>query len=263
MNRFKETFADFRRALQNLRLWHELALTNLDSVFRRTVLGSFWIVLSFLIFLAIKVIVFGSLSGRDTGWFLAYVALGLSVWQVILRGVTDGVSAFISARGWIWSTTLPKSGFSLEKILRNLYSHWPVLLIGVGISLWQTGTLPAVSWMSAVALVLVLVNSFFVALHIGVLASLARDLIHVVQNMMRALFFLTPIFWLPERAGKWAAIIITWNPFHHFLRLYREPLLDGTIPWDSFNFVVAVTLINILAGVAVFSLLRDRIAYWV
>ena len=46
----------------------------------------------------------------------------------------------------------------------------------------------------------------------------------MVNNLMRVVFFLTPVIWMPEMLGL-RSTYLDLNPFYHFLELFRAPLL--------------------------------------
>ena len=84
---------------------------------------------------------------------------------------------------------------------------------------------------------------------------------HLIQAIMRVMFFLTPIFWLPEQMGDlWK--YLSYNPFAHFLISFRDPLLSGTVPWDSFAVVLSFTVSLVLIAFALLAFARRRIIFW-
>ena len=74
-------------------LWVNLALEDLRDRYRRTVLGVMWVVISFALFVAVKVLVFGQMSAASNREFAIFVTLGFGAWTFISSMVADACNA--------------------------------------------------------------------------------------------------------------------------------------------------------------------------
>ena len=99
----------------------------------------------------------------------------------------------------------------------------------------------------------------FVQLILAVLCVFFRDLVQLVSAIMRIMFFLTPIIWLPSMLGS-KAEILKYNPFTHILAVVRQPLLSEPVPGESWIWIVGLTLATMLILIALYPASINKIA---
>lgn len=259
----KTAGSDLIEGLKLWRLWWAFAWEDVRSTYRRSVIGVFWVAVSFLVFVGIKIIIFGPMTGMgDDPYYAQYLLLGLFTWQFINQIVTTAPSVFISAENWIQNDPLPLSVFIYQSILRSMFDLVLTFAVVALVFLYfrPNMTLDALLFVPAVALLII--NAFWVKLFIGVVSTRFRDLGHLIQTAMRVMFFLTPIFWLPSQMGPEIMKWLWWNPFAHFLWITRSPVIDGDPAVGSWLFVGTVTIVGIVLAMTVFSLFRRRLVYW-
>lgn len=244
------------------RLARAIAWTELDQRYKRTKLGRNWITLSFLFFVGVKVVIFGTLNDVPLAFFAPYLAIGLMVFRTISQGVTGGAGVFVSAGKWIKTETLPLhlylSSFAMRTMIQFLYMAAPTFAI--------CGFFGAITWAGIVSLpfavVVYSISIVWVAAFLGILAARYRDLVHVLSNLMQILYFATPILWVPTETGvrSWVAF---YNPFTHYIAILREPLLTGTVPWISWIVVTTCTTIGCILAFIFYQRRSRRLVYWI
>ena len=111
-------------------------------------------------------------------------------------------------------------------------------------------------------LALLCLNCIWVGLFLGIVSTRFRDVPPIVASVVRILFFVTPIIWMPELAlGR--ALVLDFNPFFHLIELVRAPLLGkapGMLSWVA---VLGIALAGWTLTFEFFRRYRWRIAYWV
>ena len=176
--------------------------------------------------------------------------------------ITDGCSAFISAESIIKQVGLPLSVHVYRLIWRHLviFCHNAAIFVVVAavFAIWP-------DWAGLLALpglVLLCLNGIWVGLLLGIISARFRDVAPIVASIVRILFFVTPIIWMPElMPGR--ALVLDFNPFFHFVEVVRAPLLGqvpGSVSWIA---VLGITLGGWLVTFEFFRRYRRRIAYWV
>src|SRR5688500_3108694 len=90
--------SDWPRALRLAPLWTNLAMEDLRDRYRRTVLGIAWVVVSFALFVAVKVVVFGQMAATTMAEFGLFVTLGFGLWSYINSMVVDACTAYMHSR---------------------------------------------------------------------------------------------------------------------------------------------------------------------
>src|SRR5690606_19100286 len=104
MTTLRSVRAEWMMALRLAPLWTNLAWEDLLDRYRRTALGVSWILLSFALFVAVKVLVFGQMVSAPQIEFGLFVTLGFGLWNYINAMVVEGCTAYIHARAWILGT---------------------------------------------------------------------------------------------------------------------------------------------------------------
>jgi ABC-type polysaccharide/polyol phosphate export permease len=95
---------------------------------------------------------------------------------------------------------------------------------------------------------------------LAVLGGLANvhfpDTKHLLEVGFQGLFYLTPIMYPPSMLeGRFIAQYLNFNPLTSFLKLLRDPIVEGQMPSPT-TFGIAAGTTLLVAGVAVFSLTR-------
>lgn len=253
---------DWWRALRMWRLWTALGHEDLLDRYRRTSLGLGWIVLSFALFVAVKVLVFGQMAAVPAAEFGLFVTIGFGLWTFISAMVLDGCTAFLHARHWILGVSLPYPVFLLQVLVRNLIVFASVIcVIGAALA-WQLDRLAPAAWTVLPALLCYVLTSTWVAAILAPLCARQRDLNQVVQIVVRLLFFVTPILWMPGISER-LEFIASINPITHFIEIIRQPLLYGRVPAESWTWVLVLNLLGLPAGIAAYAATRKRVVFWV
>ena len=247
-------------------LWGLLGWQDIRRRYRRSTLGPFWLTISMGVLVAALGALYGTLLKVESAVYVPYLALGFIIWTLISGLITDGCTAFISSESIIKQTNLPLSVHVYRMVWRNLliFVHNAAILVAVAalFAIWP-------GWIGLLALpglMLLCLNGIWVALLLGIVSARFRDVPPIVSSVVRILFFVTPIIWMPELMPSRAlmlALVLDFNPFFHFVELVRAPLLGqapGMVSW------LAVSGITLGGWMLAFELLRRyrrRIAYWV
>jgi len=82
-----------------------------------------------------------------------------------------------------------------------------------------------------------------------------------VRVCVRALFFITPIIWTPERLPENFRFLVDYNPLAFLVVAYRDLVLEGAIPdlWWALKFFVFATALCIV-GFVVFARTKQNFA---
>lgn len=253
----------FKDMIQGLTL-HRLVglLAWRDSVLaqRRAVLGAAWLTLQTLGWIVCIYLIFGNPT-RD---YLAYVAIGVMVFQSMSIFLTDGVNTFVKDASLIKNIPNPLSIYVYRlfgKSLIHTCFDIPVVL-GVIIVTGFAISVPLLG-LAVLGFLFTLFAWTGMAFCVGVLGVAVRDLASLIQAVMRVAFFATPIFWRAEGATGGRAFLAIANPFSHFLEVVRAPLL-GQVP-DLQTYLICAGLATVfwIMGIIAFVTLRWRIATWV
>ena len=264
MRRNHSVSHDLYASLQLHHLWRTLAWEDLRQRYRRSTLGIAWILLSFILMLLIFVLIFGRSSPSMTRiQYTLYLSSGLVVWNFMSGAVTRGVSVFGANGGWIRSTPAPFSVLIFRSIFSNIMETGLTFLAILPL-IYIYGVPGVTGFLTmGVAVLLYITASIPMGMLMGCIGARSADFQQLVPALMRIGFFATPVFWDYETRTGTRLMMAHYNPFTHFLELFRAPL-RGKAPTDT-NWMVAIgsTILLWVAGLIVFKLFRPRLAAWV
>lgn len=243
-------------------LWGTLAWQDVLRRYRRSTLGPWWITLSMGVLVGVLGALYSVLFKVEMAQYLPFLSLGFIVWGLLAALITEGCSAFVSSQALIKQVRLPLSIHVCRVVWRNLiiFFHNFVIFVVVAV-IFSVRPGPA-GFLAVPGLVLIGVNAMWVGLLLGLVSSRFRDVPEIVTSIMRIIFFVTPIIWMPElMPGR--ALMLDLNPFFHFLEVIRAPLLGQVPGFFVWSVVVGISLGGWGVTLAMYSRYRGRIAYWV
>lgn len=242
------------------RQWRVLADIQLNRRFQKSLFGKAWDLLNFILMVTTLAYLFSILFEREFAEYWLYLASGFSSWLLISSVLSEGTSVFV--RNMIFVRELP-----LPILIYTWALLWKVgkvfltnLLFAVGLSIWLHGL--SVNLLILIpGMVLVMILSYSLILTFGIIGSRFRDLAHFMPNILRALFFLTPILWTLDRREElqW---LVDYNPFFYIIEVVRAPLMGIVPDFNAYLIVSLITLLMSFIAVATYSVLRQKIVYW-
>jgi lipopolysaccharide transport system permease protein len=169
---------------------------------------------------------------------------------------------FISAETYIRNVPIPLSVHVYRMMARNVMIWGFNMVIYLVVAIWAQ---VPVGW-SLLAFfpgfALFVLNVFWMALVAGILSTRYRDIPPVITNLVQVVFFVTPVFWSPDKLPNRPAFIV-FNPFYHMIELVRAPLLGQVAPAASWGFSGVMAILGLGAALLLYRRAHSRIAYWV
>ena len=243
-------------------IWRSLGWQDIRLHYRRSMLGPFWLTISMGLLVGMLSALYGVMFKVDVVRYTPFLALGFIVWTFISGVIADASRVFINAQSIITQTNLPLSVHVYRVVWRNfiILGHNALIFPVVAVLL-----APPPNWtglLAAPGLVLLYLNGIWTGLLLGLASARFRDVPPIVDSILRILFFVTPVIWMPEFLPERIALL-DWNPFFHFLEVVRAPLLGQPPALRSWLMVLGVTVGGSLLTFLMYVRYRRRIAYWV
>ena len=226
--------------------------------FRRTSIGIAWIPLTFTIFFIVKLAVFGFIASKPIDFFGPYLLIGFALWTFIASSIIDGSRCYISYRPWILSINLPHFVYILCVLYKNILMFLLILPIVIIVTIFFGADITIYAFASLLALPFYLASSFGMILFLAPIATLNRDLPHMLEAITRVGIFATPIMWYPTTELQ--SLIAAINPAFHYLEVVRQPVLNSTIPIQSICVCFLVSALLLLLGIASYTSLYGQTA---
>lgn len=244
------------------RYWARFAVLDIVLRYRRTVLGPFWLTLSFAVTAAGLSFVFTALFQVSAESYVPYLVSGLSIWMYLSGSITEGCTTMVRHAGIMREHSLPPIAHSLRDASANLliFVHNLVVVVvlivvfEVPLTVWTLWVVPGV--------LILFVNALWLVHFFGMICARYRDLPQIVTTIVNLTFLVTPVFWFRDQLGT-RVIIADFNPFFHLIEIVRAPMLGQPPPVESLTFAISAALVGWLVTLATALRFERKLVYWV
>ena len=259
-------FPDLGAVFRSRQLLWLLCRRNITVMYRQTVMGSIWPVVSPVISAALLSFVFGRVAHLPSGGvpYFPFTFAGLLAWNLFSNSVTGAATSLTTnstlfTRIYFPRLLLPLS--ALAPVLVNLGISCGVmffLLVAyrIGFSL-RLLLLPV--WLG-----LALLLSIGVSLMLSSMAVLRRDVQYATQAIMPLLLFVTPVAYSVASVPRELRTIYLLNPMATIVSGCRWSLVGQTsssiLSMSAIAYTTVVTLLALIAGLIVFARLEWKFA---
>lgn len=251
-------FITYRYAILNF------TSSNLSARYRRSVLGFIWSLLNPLFTMVILSIVFSTVFRSSLTNFSIYIFSGLLPWNMVLNSLNQGSMSLVAAESYLKKVYVPKFvfpvvvvGVEVVNFLLSLISLFFVaLFLGAKIS-WALLTLPLALFLTAIFIL-------GLVLLVSIITVYFRDLSHIIQIGLTALFYMTPIVYPLEliSGSRLLTTVIRLNPIYYFVELFHAIIYQAKFPEISLWLIcLGLTSLSFLAGFWLFSSQEKDIIY--
>src|SRR5712671_4388071 len=227
LGRVRVAIADLVHGFGQRELWLTLGWHDIRQRYRRSTVGPFWLTLSMGVMIGGLAYLYAGMFGQNIERYLPYVATGMIVFSLISSLATEGATVFIGSSQLILQLRAPLSIYVYQMVWRNLIIFAHNVSIYVLVLLFVKVDLGWNFFLAFIGLFLVLLNGVWIGLILGTISARFRDVPPIVASVMQIVFFLTPIFWLPEAVSS-RAWLVHLNPFYYMVEVVRMPMLGMT-----------------------------------
>ena len=239
---------DLSLSLRHPHYWTYSTWLQLGLKYRRTTLGPIWMAVGPAFFVVFLGYLYSQVNTVAPEVFVPHLAVGYVAWTLISGYVVGGSTVYIRRRSEILQGNMRLTDLSLAASFETFltFLHQAVVIVGVYVFF---GMLPPPSGVfSLLGLLLLFLTGFCVMTFLGIIGARYRDIVEVISSVMRIMFFITPIIWIPkDGAGGFLGAYLVFNPFYHYLEMVRAPLLGTPISPLSFAVVAGLSVVILLA----------------
>jgi lipopolysaccharide transport system permease protein len=221
--------------------------------------GFFWAFITPFIELMTYTFVFHGLIGvnfsQSGDWqnYALFLFCGMVCWQGLADGVSHATTSVSQYGHLIKKVRFPSillPSFHIVSATINQSIRF-VVLIGIALLLGE-----GISW-HIVLVPLVMLTQFFLTLGIGLLMSVSqvylRDTNHWLNAFLLMWMFITPIFYPASSYPVKYMLLLQLNPLAHLVGVYRELILNHTLPHpNSIVILVVISMFIFVVGQSVF-----------
>ncbi|MCC3698501.1 ABC transporter permease [Staphylococcus epidermidis] len=256
--------------IKNFYLIQRLAQFQIKITNHNNYLGIAWEVLNPALQIMVYWLVFG-LGIRSNAPihgipFVFWLLVGISMWFFINQGVLEGTKSISQKFNQVAKMNFPLSIIPTYIVTSRFYGHLGLLAIII-IACMFNGIIPSihiVQLLIYVPFAYLLTSS--VALLTSTLGILIRDTQMIMQALMRILFYMSPILWVPKNHGVSGLIhqIMLFNPVYFIAESYRAAILfhqwNFIDHWKLMLYNVIIILLFFIVGSILHRRYRDHFA---
>lgn len=255
-----------KEQFESIYLIQRLALFQLKADNRNNYLGFAWEVINPAIQMAMYWFVFGlgirgnqEINGIP---FVFWMLAGICMWFFMNAGILEGTRSIHQKFNMVAKMNFPLSALPSYILTGKFYGH--LFLLGlIMIVFWISGYYPSIHYIQLIYFVgLSYLFAFAVTLITSTLAVVVRDIQMVMQSLLRVMFFLSPILWLPDRLPEILQKLMKFNPFSYLANGYRASLLyeEWYIfeHWQMTLYNLGLVFVLLLIGASAHYKFRDR-----
>lgn len=235
---WRNLLPDVRHLYRYRFLLRNLVVRDLKVRYKNSVLGVLWSLLNPLLMMVVFSLVFGVLSNNNIRQYSVFFLVGLMPWNFFSGALMGGTGAITSNAALVKKVYFPREILPLSAVLSSLVNFF----IGLGVLLvFLYGSGLPLTIHSVWVVPLLITEIIFVlglALLLGSLHVFYRDISMIMDVLMLAWFFLTPVMYPLSRFGEFVTVlgirfmpaqVMRWvNPMASLVDGYRT-VLWGTI----------------------------------
>lgn len=260
-------FTVWREMVLNLVMSKELIwrlfLRDFSAKYRQSILGIIWAVINPI--LTVSIFIFlnraGILNiGETSAPYPIFALIGISIYGILSTGLSVSSNSIIGAGSMVVKINFPKISLVIASMGQAIMDFL-IRAILVIILLIIYRFIPSWTFMffPFVLLPLILLT-LGLGLILSLLASVLRDIIHLVSFLTSLLLFMVPALYPAPQSGI-LADLNRWNPLSHLITANRDIIISGGLT-DPFGFLWAsvVSILIFLVSWRIFFLSETRIA---
>ena len=220
------------------------ARTTMASEAAKTYLNFLWWIIDPMLTMAVFYLLFAVVLQRGTEDFVFFLIIGLVMWQWFGNTVGSAAPCIQQSAALINQVDFPKVLLPLTVILTNTYKFLFVAAILL-IVLWLAGFPPSASYLALPPLLLLqLLLIYSASTVVASLVPLIPDLQYIVSNLLRAMMFLSGIFYPLSAVPPSLQPVFLLNPMLSIIEAYRQVLMHQAWPsLANLQYAIAATLV--------------------
>jgi ABC-type polysaccharide/polyol phosphate export permease len=228
-----EELLDYRYLLRNL------VKRDLKARYKNSAFGILWSLLNPLGMMLVFTLLFTVMGNDSTRDYAIFVLVGLIPWNFFSGSMVSGTTSVVGNSSLVKKVYFPRELLPFSSLLSNLVNFaiaFVVLIIFL--YLFRIGLTVHALWVPAI-LITQLIFTLGLVLLLGGLNVFYRDVMMILEVVLLAWFFLTPVFYSLELFGDTATLFgITFNPAQ--VMRWINPMasiIDGyrTVLWGTYE----------------------------
>ncbi len=245
--------------------WLYAAWFSIVLRYRKTFLGPLWLIAAPAAFISMLGVLYARISNLPLDVFIPYMGIGFLIWGLITSLVNSGANLLVHSRPKIIQGGLNVDDLIIVNLSASLLQFAHRAFVGIGLYIIYRWELTPYALVSLLGIVIILINGYWYGVVFGFLGARFRDVSEVVATLIGALFFVTPIIWMPDESGRGGILgpYLTYNPFYHFVEIVRAPILGQPVELFSWIVVSVITIVGLVTAFLVQRAFYKKLPLWI
>lgn len=253
VERLREVFG-YRELIWNL------VLRDLKARYKSSVLGYLWSLVNPLLMMGVFTVLFKYLLKSPIPNFPVFIIVGLLPWNFCTTAVSGAVVSITGQSALIKKVYFPREAIPIALVIANLINFLLALPAMIAIMLVLNAHLQPVALLFPAIVLIQTIFLLGLALFLSSLNVFFRDTQVIMDVLLLAWFFLTPVFYrLGDVVPQYARLVRWLNPMASLIDFYRDIFYLGGMPGlDALVRTLVTALLVLLVGYLFFLRLSPR-----
>jgi len=238
-------------------LIYNLVVRELKARYKNSALGFVWSLLNPLAMMIVFTIVFGLLlPNSQIEKYPIFLLCGLIPWNFFSASVTGSVGGIVNNGNLVKKVYFPREALPIAGVLANLVNFLLAFVVLFAVLIIFRANFSSWLWMLPAVILVQTIFTLGIAFFLSTINVFYRDTIMVIDVVMLAWFFLTPIFYTIELVPATLEIggmvldlrrlVYILNPMASIINMYRDLLYWGYRTDMDFFLRTAATSVAVL-----------------
>lgn len=217
-----------------------------------------------LLTMMVLALVFSHLFKAQINFYSVFLFTGLLPWQYFTTTITGSLNCVAGNRRIIEHLPIPKYLFILSLAFSNLVTFCLSLLPLFLVMLFVGKDVTSTVLFAPFVLVPLLMASVGASLFFATINVFFDDTQHLLEILLQALYYLTPIMYGAEQLPPAFAKCLQWNPMYYVILLMRSIFYYDQIPsMSDYALAIFSSFTMLIAGLVVFKRADSKFMYFI
>ncbi len=246
-------------------LFEQMVRRELRQKYQGSLLGLAWYLVNPLVLMGAYYLMFGVVFDQTSEPdYPLFLMVGLIVWMFFSQSLLGAVPSLLDQGSLIRKARFPRESIPAAVVTVQMVTFCAVLVLVGAVTVAYRGTASPALLLLPFVLLALYVFALGLGLAVSVLHAYFRDVAPILGAILLPWFFLSPIFFRPERITEQPAarFVLEWvNPIAPFIEGVRAIIYGGSAPsLATLAYVVVAAGLALLVGRTLFARLQGELA---
>jgi lipopolysaccharide transport system permease protein len=246
---------DWREIKEYRDLLYFLVLRDVTVVYKQTVLGFSWAILTPLFSMVVFTVVFNKLANVATDGSPAplFYYSALLPWTYFSSALAASTNSLIQGSQMLTKVYFPRLFIPLVPVFSKLVDFSIAFVVLIGMMAWYRWVPSAAVAYVPLLLLLMVGTVAGVGLWLSALAIQFRDVRHAIQFLMQILLYASPVVWTASKIPERYHLLYGLYPMAGVIEGFRAAMLGRSpLPWDMVAMGAVSSLVLFVTGALYF-----------